>query len=911
MKIRIRAMLVIILTNLLILLFSVSVGILYVERNIYISLKADLTAISSIADHFISNEIELLKLKADRAAELLAASEEANWPEVLAAQDIAQFIGLAVLDAETGLIAKAGERPAEPDIIHDQYIKQAFHGKQVISSTYQSKAGVVFYLAVPLSFSPGRILAVTLPGMYFSDRLSNFVIWETGHIFMSDSEGYAIANPRAHWVNDRFNYIHIAEIDKSLTALAAAVTRMTRGETGIAQYSIADIPRVCYFRPVSGSVVGWSLGVVAPLTESPVKNTDKGLLLVALISFILNVIFAVIASNFIKRPFEKIEALKEDADAANKSKSAFLRAMSHEIRTPMNAIIGMSEILQHEQLDRRQMSYVSDINTSAHSLLSIINDILDLSKIESGKFDLIPVDYDFHLFTGHITSMFEYVTREKNLQFKFESLGEIPDYLYGDDIRLRQVLTNICGNAVKFTHEGSVTLKVKAEPERLIFEVSDTGIGIRQEDMAGLFDAFSQADTKINRGITGTGLGLAISKSFVEMMGGSITVDSEYGRGTNFKVTIPLTLGNKDKVKPDEDLKKVQNFIAPEAGVLVVDDNEFNLKVATGLLNLYQIEARTASSGKEALEMVQQSDYDLVFMDHMMPEMDGMEATHEIRKLGGPYKNLTIIALTANAFHGAKEMFLENGFNGLLTKPIEVEKLNEILDGCLPADKIRYMSPAEMQTIEEERRETADTLDTQEILDKLEKLDEINTKIGLGYFSNLAKPYCKALEVFSRGLLKECEKMSDFLESRNMAGFAISVHAMKSTLATAGGVALSGLAEELETASKNDDLDYCEEHYPIFREKLISLHERLSAVFPEADEISAKEAGEALYLREKIQKTLEAADNFDDEAGLEALNNLLAYDFGYETNALLKSARSAFQNYDYDGAIETLKKIQR
>jgi CheY-like chemotaxis protein/anti-sigma regulatory factor (Ser/Thr protein kinase) len=582
--------------------------------------------------------------------------------------------------------------------------------------------------------------------------------------------------------------------------------------------------------------------------------------------------------------------------------------MSHEIRTPMNAIIGMSELLQHEQLDRRQMAYVSDINSSAYSLLTIINDILDLSKIESGKFELSLVDYDFHTFIANITSMFEYVAQKKNLMFKFENIGELPDCLYGDDLRLRQVLTNICGNAMKFTHEGSVTLRVHVMPEKLLFEIADTGIGIRKEDLTELFDAFSQADTQINREITGTGLGLAICKSFVEMMGGSIRVDSEYGQGTNFKVTIPLVRGNKNNVKPDEDLKKVQNFIAPGASVLVVDDNEFNLRVAVGLLSLYQIDAETAFSGKEAIYMIQQGDFDIVFMDHMMPEMDGMETTHEIRKLGGKYKDLMIIALTANAFQGAKELFLENGFNGFITKPIDVQKLNENLTGWLPPDKIKYMPQSEMKTIKEDKGEATDISG---ILDQLDMLDEINIKIGLRYFSNMRKSYCEAAEAFSKRLLKECENMSDFLDGRDMVNFTISVHALKSSLATLGVIGLPDLAEELEKASKNDESDYCEKHYPIFKEKLLFLHERLSVIFPKAKETSAKERGEALYLRQNIQKALEAAEVFDDEAGAEAIKNLLAYDFGYETNALLESAMSAFQNYDYDGAIENLKQINR
>ena len=371
MNIRGSIILVIVLTNLVIILFSVSTGIIFVKANMDLSIESDLTVMANIADHFLSVELDYLKLKAGGAAKSLEINDETEWPEILSEQSLLypEFTGMAVIDSSGGLIAALGEMAANPDVISDYNIHQAFPSffgrttmgrtnnaggpaKAVISSTVQTTNGAVFYMAVPLLSSHDRILVLTLPGMYFSQRLSNFVIWETGHVYMSDSEGFAIANPRINWIQNRFNYVQIAQTDKTFEKLAETVKRMTQGETGTGYYTVDGIPRVCAFRPVSGSEEGWSLGVVAPIPESPARNTDRGLLVVAAISIVLNIIAAIIASNFIKKPFEKIAVLKEEADAANKAKSIFLSTMSHEIRTPMNAILGISEIqLQKESLD--------------------------------------------------------------------------------------------------------------------------------------------------------------------------------------------------------------------------------------------------------------------------------------------------------------------------------------------------------------------------------------------------------------------------------------------------------------------------------------------------------------------------------------------------------------------------------
>jgi len=642
---------------------------------------------------------------------------------------------------------------------------------------------------------------------------------------------------------------------------------------------------------------GWYLGVDSP--KGPYYQNVTNL---AVILSILGISLASVLCFVLIR----VDEARDRADMESRHKSAFLANMSHEIRTPMNAIIGMTELLSNEQLNERQMGFIDDIRVSAHSLLSIINNILDLSKIESGKFTLNPVNYDFHALIDNIISMFKYVAQKKGLEFKFESVGEMPECLYGDDLRLRQVLTNICGNAVKYTEKGHVKLKISVSSGNLVFEVSDTGMGIRKEDIYKLFDAFERMEMEKNRSIAGTGLGLSICKSFVEMMGGYILVDSEYEQGSIFTIIIPAVVGNKAEAKSVKNLRKKQTLCAPGASVLIVDDNEFNLRVAEGLLGLFKIKTKSASSGKKAIELVQKNDFDIVFMDHMMPEMDGVEATEIIRGLGPQYENLPIIALTANAIHGAREMFLSSGFNGFISKPIEIQELNDVLREYLPPEKIEKK---ENGALNAESAESPNEETSSDFLCSLGKIDEINAEIGLSRVSGMENMYQETLELFHKKLEAECDTMSTALNAKDTKSFAINVHAMKSTLSTIGAMKLSDTAGKLEASAKTNDVDYCRERFPAFREKLIGLNQKLSAIFPSARAKAKKKGGDASYLQENINKALDAVNDFNGDSASKIINDLLAYDFGDQNNALLENAATAFENFDYNAARESLSKV--
>ncbi|MCL2045579.1 MAG: ATP-binding protein [Oscillospiraceae bacterium] len=599
-----------------------------------------------------------------------------------------------------------------------------------------------------------------------------------------------------------------------------------------------------------------------------------------------------------------LNAAKKRSDEASRLKSSFLANMSHEIRTPMNSIIGMSELLMNSRLAERDKKFVNDIHASANALLSIINDILDMSKIEAGKFELVLVHYSIRELVGEVASMFMFVARNKGLEFKYESEGELPEAVYGDDTRLRQVLTNICGNAVKFTETGSINLKVITDDKHIIFEIKDTGIGIRKDELPKIFRVFEQSTNEKSSKITGTGLGLPISKTFVDMMDGEIKVESEYGKGSIFTVTIPLVPGDPKSIDRTDGMMNSFTISAPDAKILVVDDNEYNLIVAVGLLELYGIHAKTASSGKSAIQMVQKDDFDIVFMDHMMPEMDGIITTSKIRSLGEKYKSLKIVALTANAITGAREMFLENGFDGFISKPIEIPALTKTLIDNLPANIVSEAIIYEEDSYDADNFEAENTF-----INALANVSEINPDIGLMRVGGHIDMYSGNLKLFYEKLQPDCEKMIAFMKNTDLPGFAITVHAMKSALASIGAMPLSTLAQNLETAAKDNDAAFCNENFPTLLEKLEQLHQQLSQVYSVNKKKVIKESGDTEHLFEGLDDALIAIRSYDNDTGIEILSNLSSFIYDNETDEILEKALIALKKYDFAEANSMLSMI--
>ena len=398
-----------------------------------------------------------------------------------------------------------------------------------------------------------------------------------------------------------------------------------------------------------------------------------------------------------------MKELKEQAESANEAKSAFVSNMSHEIRTPMNAIVGLTEVLLRKNWPKEDKAYLLNIKNSGNALLKLINDLLDFSKIESGKFEISEDDYDLSQILRDVQVIGNTRIGEKKINLVMDIDKDIPRDLFGDALRIRQIIINLMNNAIKFTEEGAVTIHVKKKSfqdklVQLYVSVEDTGQGIKVEDQKKLFDAFTQVDIKKNKGKEGTGLGLAISKQLVEMMGGELQVQSEYGKGSEFFFTIWQTIvgdglmGDFSKAYEEEQEEKerdVYSFTAPEARVLIVDDNLINQEVAMALLEPFELQIEIANNGQEALEMVQEKKYDLVLMDHFMPVMDGVEATIKIRELEEEYyQRLPILALTADAVQGVKEEFISAGMNDFVSKPINLGVICKKIREWLPNELI-------------------------------------------------------------------------------------------------------------------------------------------------------------------------------------------------------------------------------
>ena len=538
-----------------------------------------------------------------------------------------------------------------------------------------------------------------------------------------------------------------------------------------------------------------------------------------------------------------LEAAVISAETANRSKSSFLARMSHEIRTPLNAVLGIAEVqLQNETLHSDVKEAFTRIFNSGDLLLGIINDILDMSKIEAGKLELIQAKYDIASLLNDTVFLNMIKYENKPIDFILNVDEHVPSELSGDALRIRQILNNLLSNAFKYTKEGKVELSITSEQASndtvtLVIRVRDTGQGMTPEQIGRLFDEYSRFNMQVNRMTEGTGLGMGIAQNLVHMMDGEILVESESGKGSLFTVRLPqgntgaAPLGKKtaEKLKQfrltyEAKMEKfrIKREPIPFGKVLVVDDMEMNLYVSKEMLSPYGLQIDTAVSGHEAIEKIKANRYDIVFMDHMMPVMDGVEATREIRKLGKEYEKLPVVALTANAVSGMKEMFLANGFNGFISKPVILQELDAVLK--------EWMSPEKI-TPRKEHETSGEDKAYDIFLEGIGKIEEFNIEIGLNQLMGNKSSYYNTLDIFNKKLVAECDKMTVFLNTKDISGFTISVHAMKSMLAIIGAVGLSEMAHELENASKKHEIDFCTQRFPELKKKLLSLHERLSAIF--------------------------------------------------------------------------------
>ena len=555
------------------------------------------------------------------------------------------------------------------------------------SETGAMREGLIIRV-VPVSRLEQKL--VFLKGEYENVEIS-LIDWDGDYMI----HGKSLKNSNFFEYFKSYNPMSTQEYNKVMDAI----------RTGTGSMHIRNSKRedsVIAYTPLSG-IESWFLVAYIPAKELTVSRSIDWLLLgivsVGLMVLLHFNIFILLNFN------RKLSVAAQAANQANEAKSLFLSTMSHDIRTPMNAIIGMNEMILRKSSDDETLMYSESIRTAGNTLLGIINDILDFSKIEAGKMEIIDVDYNFVSLLNDLVNMVQRRAEEKGLSFELDVDRNIPGIMHGDEIRIKQVITNILSNAVKYTKEGGIVFSVSGQKcedneDYVILHVSvkDTGIGIKKEDLDRLFVAFERIEETRNRNIEGTGLGMAIAQSFLEMMDSKLQVESEYGKGSVFsfdlkqKVVKWEPIGDFDtafKRFLSERKKYRVQFVAPKAKILVVDDTEVNLKVFCSLLSETRMQIETADGGDACIALFKRIRYDVIFLDHMMPDKDGIETLKEMKALSDtPNKDTPVICLTANAVSGMREMYINAGFDDYLTKPIDTGRLESMLLRYLPPELV-------------------------------------------------------------------------------------------------------------------------------------------------------------------------------------------------------------------------------
>jgi signal transduction histidine kinase/CheY-like chemotaxis protein len=583
---------------------------------------------------------------------------------------------------------------------------------------------------------------------------------------------------------------------------------------------------------------------------------------------------------------EKIREIsknKEEAEAANRAKSSFLAMMSHEIRTPLNAIIGFAEILLQRRLSKEVRKEIEKIRSSGSMLMGLVNNILDISKIEAGNMELTPVSYTVPVMINEVLQLNMVRIGSKPISLELKMDETLPASLEGDELRVKQILNNLLSNAVKYTREGRVILQITWEPGGentavLTFSVKDTGQGIRAEDMERLFSPYRQFDLPANRDIEGTGLGLSITRNLAKMMDGTISVESVYGQGSVFTAVIKQKILDyrpcgKETVKDlacfrfgdgVRQKSRRRNMSLEDVRILVVDDVNFNLEVIGGLFRPYGLAMDGVNSGQEALDLIRGETprYDLVFMDQMMPGMDGIETTRLIRKLDSDYaKTVPIVALTANVMAGNMDVFYSGGINDFLSKPVEVERLDAILEKWIPAEKQKSRASGRKRydagTAHKKdgaaqnggrRRNTDDRANghnghcnnhTDHIEGKLSVIPGLDAAAGKTYSGGSMEGYLGVLSAYCRDVNSTIGRIRDCLENGNYPLYTTLVHAVKGASRTIGAAKLGDDAAELEDAGRREDVSLMRQK----TEKLLSDLESICRSISDALETGGDEAG--------------------------------------------------------------------
>lgn len=736
-----------------------------------------------------------------------------------------------------GVIALNGKIVYSGDTTHidaSQFkgISESFHGVKSIS--YSKGIGLMFSAPV----YSGKNIKYVLFRMYKEDAVVRIFGVQSyggrGYATLRDARDSIIIKSSNDslgtdllWGEEGF----LAVRDKLKAGLNVSISAATHLDVRGVEY---------YYFIAELKLPGVALTGVVPEREVASEKDDISFLIIwvfGLLIFMFTIaMLYVILSEKKARENKELLREKENAESASKAKSIFLANMSHEIRTPINGILGMDSMLLKECKDETLRDYALNIQSAGQTLLSLINDILDISKIESGKMEILPVTYSVFTVLNDCYNMVVVRAKDKNLELVMDISPEIPTALFGDEVRIRQVVNNLLSNAVKYTNEGSVTLSVWAEKVdvdpmqgdntsrvELFIQVKDTGIGIREKDREKLFNDFVRLDEKRNRNIEGTGLGLNLTKQLLDMMGGTIEVESTYGVGSVFTVSLLQQVSDEKPLGDFEKLYKQhvnvvdaahERFEAPEAKILVVDDVQMNLKVFAGLLKDTKIQIDTAMNGAEALELIQGKHYDVIFLDHMMPVMDGVEAFRRMKLLEkNPNAITPVVMLTANAVSDARNGYMDEGFSDYMAKPIREEVLLSTLKKFLSKDLVKV--------VHEREEKTCNPAETVSAMPQVALTDMLDMATGLAYCMNDKKFYKEMLDEYVKS--EKTAELKEYFENGDLEYYRITVHAVKSTSLTIGAIKVYEDAKALEMACKEGNLDFVKQNHEAFMEEYKSL----------------------------------------------------------------------------------------
>ena len=618
-----------------------------------------------------------------------------------------------------------------------------------------------------------------------------------------------------------------------------------------------------------------------------------------------------------------LETQLATAKAASKAKSEFLSNMSHEIRTPINAVLGLNEMIIRESHEHEVLSYARDIESAGKSLLSIVNDILDFSKIEAGKIEIIPTNYDLSSSINNLINMISKRAADKNLLFNVNIAPDCPHLLYGDDVRICQCCLNVLTNAIKYTNEGSVTFtitgkKVDYSHVMLTVHVIDTGIGIKDKDIPKLYTAFQRIEEERNRTIEGTGLGLNIVQNLLTLMNSKLEVSSIYGEGSDFYFSILQGVIDWEPIGNFADTYKKglqsankyhELFRAPDARILIVDDTELNLTVARGLLKQTEIQIDTVSSGYEALEYVKKNHYDIIFLDHRMPGMDGIQTFENMIRLEeNKSRGAPVIALTANAVSGAREMYLAKGFSDYMTKPIEGQKLEEIVIKYLPENLVKHIeiSDDEELTSLDENGEVQESQEND--LKKFENITGINLENAIKYTGG-TEVLEQTLNEFYKTIDKNADKIEEFVAEGDWRNYTILVHALKSSARLIGAEKLSEDAKYLEKCGDEENVAEIVEKTPALLELFRSYKGHLAPLCAESEDDSNKEEMPLDQYNEAVGNISECVQAFDYDTADQIIAMMKDYKIPAEKKEHFEALCEAVSAVDQEKILKIVKEL--